>query len=70
MTIDGLKLSDAMRAKAEAIHTGAEENDMNPARGMATALALLTSPLKAEREIGKQLVRKWRVSHAKASEVE
>jgi hypothetical protein len=37
---------------------------------LARACALLTSPVKAEREAGKQMVRDWRISHAKADSVE
>ena len=40
---------------------------------LATACALLTSPVKAERESGKAMVRAWKaagVSHAKDSAVE
>lgn len=57
------ELSPAAQDKASAILDGCQEAHPEPAAdiiAMSCALALLTSPIKAEREQGKQLVRDWR----------
>lgn len=58
-----MDISEAIKAKAELIETGAYiEADITttPIHLLAIACALLTSPVKAERERGKQMVRDWR----------
>lgn len=54
--------------RAFQILRGQQASGMNTPQDLALACALLTSPIKAEREQGKALVREWKkagVSHAK-----
>lgn len=60
-------MTEKNQAKAIAIIKGCAEDFPPPAcqiREMACALTLLTSPLKSEREQGKQMVRDWRFDNS------
>lgn len=63
-----MELSEIIKAKANLIEAGAaaESNAViPPSYHLSIACALLTSPIKAEREQGKQMIRDWRFPNNK-----